>query len=205
MSRGDGAPRAGRAPGDGPIAAVSRTDLYSCLVTRQTGRAVRLEIQDRLGGRGGPVVTVLDFSEVSVIDFSCADEVAAKLAGSAVRARGYPLRELYVLFTGLDERHRDPVESALLRRNLAVAAERGDGTPLVLGELADGRRRVWEQLRREGSGSPAELARALQLEPDAVARRLRALHRRRLVLRRSGDFVSLRRAVERAARGPGGR
>lgn len=203
----DGASGSGT-PGvpDGGLAAVSRAELYSSLVTRQTGRAVRMGIEEQLAGRSGPVVTVLDFREVSVIDFSCADEVAAKLAGSAVTrdgdgrpAGGEGSPERFFLFTGLDEHHLDPVESALRRRELAVAARRIDGTPLVLGELEDRALRAWEWLCRAGGARVGEAARELEMESAAAARLLRALHRRRLVLRREREFVSLMRAVARAA------
>lgn len=190
MSRADGTGRRDAVP-----AAVSRADLYSSLVTRPTGRAVRLGIQEQVAGHEGPVVTVLDFRQVAVIDFSCADEVAAKLAGAALAADEGPGVELYLLFTGLDERHRDPVESALRRRDLVVAAERADGTPFLLGDLDDGARRTWRHLCRAGRGRAPDLARALELGSEAAARRLRTLHRRRLVLRCADEFVSLSRVV----------
>ena len=186
---------------DGAGAVVSRAQLYSCLVTRQTGRAVRLSIQEQLTGRSGPVVTVLDFHEVSVIDFSCADEVAAKLVDEAAGREDGREEELFLLFTGMEEHHLDPVESALRRRELVVSAERADGTPLVLGELDAAARRAWEWLADAGGGGAADVARALELDADAAADVLRALHRRRLVLRRADAYLSLRRAVARATAG----
>ena len=56
-------------------------NLYSNLVTRDTGAAVRLQIEYLLGESHdrGSALTVIDFSHVSMIDFSCADEVVAKL------------------------------------------------------------------------------------------------------------------------------
>lgn len=204
-SGGDTAPgpdSAGTPGGAASPVVVARAELYSSLVTRQTGRAVRLSIEEKITGRRSPVVTVLDFREVSVIDFSCADEVAAKLAGSAVASGDRGEKDLFLLFTGMEPHHLDPVDSALQRRGLAVAAERADGTPLVLGDLDDHRRRAWEYLCRAGGARVPEIARALQVDPEAAARLLRALHRRRLALRRPGEFVSLRRAVARA-RGEG--
>ncbi|TFG61608.1 MAG: hypothetical protein E4H28_08655, partial [Gemmatimonadales bacterium] len=49
------------------------------LVTRHTGRAVRLSIERLVDERSGPSLTVIDFRDVAVIDFSCADEVVARL------------------------------------------------------------------------------------------------------------------------------
>ena len=54
-------------------------DLYSNLVTRPTGAAVRGQIELLLGETAGRGLTIIDFSQVSMIDFSCADEVIAKL------------------------------------------------------------------------------------------------------------------------------
>jgi len=57
----------------------SVTSLYSSLVTRPTGRAVRAAIEMQLIGAGSVSLSLIDFSEVAIIDFSCADEVVAKL------------------------------------------------------------------------------------------------------------------------------
>ena len=195
MSDGDVGARAGS--GGAALAAVSRAELYSCLVTRPTGRAVRLSIRDQLAEHRGSVVSVLDFENVSVIDFSCADEVAAKLAdeaASGAAGRG----DLFLLFTGLEEHHLDPVESALRRRELVVSAERADGSPLVLGELEEEARRAWHGLVRRGEGGPEALADDLGLATEGAQSLLEALHRRRLVLRAEGAYVSLRRAAASA-------
>jgi hypothetical protein len=53
--------------------------LYSNLVTRPTGAAVRTEIERVIAESGGRTVTVIDFSQVTLLDFSCADEIVAKL------------------------------------------------------------------------------------------------------------------------------
>lgn len=181
----------------GAVAEVSHASLFSYLVTRQTGQAVRLSIEEQLACRPGPVVTVLDFRHVSIIDFSCADEVVAKLADSALAAaEGDDDHLRFFLFTGLDDHHLDPVESALGRRRLTVAAERVDGTACLLGELDDRPRRVWERVVRHGVLRPEVLARARGLETDEARRLLEGLHRRRLVLRRGAEYVSLRRAVD---------
>src|SRR3954468_17845439 len=53
--------------------------LYSNLVTRPTGAAVRTQIEALLAESRERSLTVIDFSHVGMIDFSCADEVIAKL------------------------------------------------------------------------------------------------------------------------------
>ena len=54
-------------------------ELYSNLVTRPTGAAVRCEIEQELDRIGDRALTVIDFSHVGLLDFSCADEIVAKL------------------------------------------------------------------------------------------------------------------------------
>jgi hypothetical protein len=54
-------------------------ELYSNLVTRPTGAAVRNEIERLVGQMHERSLTIIDFTHVSMIDFSCADEVVAKL------------------------------------------------------------------------------------------------------------------------------
>lgn len=173
---------------------VALASLYSSLITRQTGRAVRLSIQEELEDRRRPLVTVLDFRNVSIIDFSCADEVAAKLVGTALEEAG----DLYFLFTGVDDHHLDPVESALRRRGLAVAAERTDGSPFLLGDLDGTARRTWRAVCEAGGARPDALAPELGVPADDVRRLLRTLHGRRLLLRRAEEYLSLRRAVTEA-------
>lgn len=187
-------------PGRGSVAVVSHASLFSYLVTRQTGEAVRTSIEEQLASRSGPVVTVLDFRHVSIIDFSCADEVVAKLADSALdpvepRSSGEELLRFF-LFTGLDDHHLDPVESALSRRSLTVTAERCDGTPVLLGEMEERPRLVWRRVVSSGVLRPEALVRELGFDAGTARAELEGLHRRRLVLRRGGRYVSLRRAVD---------
>ena len=55
------------------------SESYSHLVTRPTGVAVRSYIEARLRSTEDGVVTVIDFSRVGMMDFSCADEIVDKL------------------------------------------------------------------------------------------------------------------------------
>ena len=60
----------------------SVTSLFSNLVTRPTGRAIRTGVESQIAEmEGAPQVTlsILDFGQVRVLDYSCADEIVAKL------------------------------------------------------------------------------------------------------------------------------
>src|SRR3954454_9174874 len=91
-------------------------DLYSNLVTRPTGAAVRGQIEQMLSVADSRALTVIDFSHVSMIDFSCADEVVAKLL-IRYSAEDAP-RDAYFLFRGVTEDHTDAIEAVLERHHL---------------------------------------------------------------------------------------
>ena len=97
---------------------------FADLVTRPTGRAVRQEIERVIAGaEPPPPVARMDFSGVRCIDYSCADEIIAKL-----------LREVKVLLLrGLTDGHREAIEPVLLSHGLAVLVELPDGTLDALG------------------------------------------------------------------------
>ena len=52
---------------------------YSHLVTRPTGRAVRRAIEEKVARGARTAISLIDLSDVAVMDFSCADEIVAKL------------------------------------------------------------------------------------------------------------------------------
>jgi hypothetical protein len=161
-------------------------DLYSNLVTRPTGAAVRNQIERLLGDVHDRTLTVIDFSQVSMIDFSCADEVIAKLLlryeveDSSVEA--------YFLFRGVTEEHWEAIEAVLERRGLALVLEQEDGIRVV-GTLSDEERRVWEMVQQLGRAPIDELAEALEGSAEEVATALDGLRRRRLVMRVGEEYA----------------
>ena len=91
---------------------------YADLVTRPTGRAVRERIELTIAD--APVLW-MDFSGVRCIDYSCADEIVAKL-----------LRTVQVLLLrGVTEAHRMALEPVLQGHGLAVAIETRDGLEVL--------------------------------------------------------------------------
>lgn len=174
------------------VPAVTRTSLYSYLVTRHTGRAVRLSIENRLAEYDRHVLIVLDFTNVPLIDFSCADEVVAKLVLGGLAET--PVRRFF-LFLGVGSHHMDPIESALCRQRLAVAAEGVSGEPLLLGAVDPSAALAWQEVWRLGRASPERVATELRLAAPEVVRRLEELARRRLLLRDGAAYLSFRRAL----------
>jgi hypothetical protein len=166
-------------------------DLYSNLVTRPTGAAVRLGIEHQLDEIGDRALAILDFSHVGLLDFSCADEIVAKLLLQYV-SLDIPRREVYFLFYGMSESHMDAIETVLERHGLALVTQLADGNPCLMGIVDGEQRRIWEAMRDLGRGHPADVAAAAGLTQERVEHGLDNLWRRRLVIRQDNAYLSLR-------------
>ena len=163
------------------IAHRSVTSLYSNLVTRPTGRAVRMGVESQIAELQVPSVclSVLDFSGVRVLDYSCADEIVAKLL---LRFRDEPRSaEVYFLVRGVEDHHRDAIEAVLERHGLLLVAERG-GEYLLLGPTNPAERVCWAALVQRGLASPAEIASDTGLPEIATGRTLASFVERRIAL-----------------------
>ena len=157
-------------------------NLYSNLVTRPTGRAVRGQIEVMLQSSRRSL-TVIDFSHVSMIDFSCADEVIAKLL-----MQDPPDRESYFVFRGMTEDHWDAIETVLERHGLALVVERESGVELV-GVLDEHEQRAFQAIKRRGRALCRELAQDLG-EPEVEVRvRVERMWHRRLIMRHGDAFM----------------
>lgn len=168
-------------------------DLYSDLVTRPTGAAVRNGIERQLAELGDRTLTVIDFSHVGLLDYSCADEIVAKLLMRycASPSEERPPRDAYFLFRGVSDSHLDAIETVLERHGLAIAAQTGDGGVMLVGTIDDRERRAWEAMCRLGRAAAGELARELGLDAAQAAEALDALCRRRLAMRFDEGYVAV--------------
>jgi hypothetical protein len=158
----------------------SVASLFSHLVTRPTGQALRLGIESQLSELGPFCISILDFSQVVVLDYSCADEVVAKLIMNYQREDR--ANDAYFLACGLAEEHTDPIEEVLVRHRLALVAELKSEYAL-LGHASAFERVVWCELQRAGDADPAELARLVGAAEAQIASALSTLHGLRTVLR----------------------
>jgi hypothetical protein len=104
----------------------SVSGVYTDLVTRPTGRVVRECIERAMATAAAAEVAVarIDFTGVGCIDYSCADEIVAKLLRS--------LSGVLVLM-GISDGHREAIEPVLAGHRLAVLIERPDGTLEAVG------------------------------------------------------------------------
>src|SRR5687768_4903949 len=132
----------------------SVTSLFSNLVTRPTGRAIRTGVESQIAEmEGEPQVTlsILDFSQVRVLDYSCADEIVAKLL---LRYLGDERpAEAFFIVRNVQEHHVEPIEAVLERHELLLVAVRDDGAAELLGTDDPARRAVWDALVRRGRTS----------------------------------------------------
>lgn len=169
------------------------TSLYSHLVTRPTGRAVRMAIETQLSGTVARSLSLIDLSEVTILDFSCADEVVAKLLQRYVDDTAH---EAFFVFCGVRELHRDQIQVVLERQSLIAVAETGPGTFELLGTPTLVEADSWSSLERRGLLEPDGLTEFL---PDEEARAaLDRLVDRRVAFRSpgSGRYHALSRLVQ---------
>jgi hypothetical protein len=153
------------------------TTPYRNLVTRPTGAAVRNRIEETLA-RSDCHTAYLDFSDVELLDLSCADEVVAKLLMTDVG----PVR--FVVLAGLREDQHEAIEHVLTHHRLAVAAvSHGAGGPRLLGWATSDARAAFACIAERGPLYAGEVARALGWSESRATPALDALTHRRLVRR----------------------
>jgi hypothetical protein len=167
----------------GSLVQRSVATLYSHLVTRPTGRAVRLAIESLLDEAGETAFSLIDLSEVTVLDFSCADEVVAKLLRRYVDA-DRP-RDAYFVIRGFSELHREPIEVVLERQRLAAVAQREDGAYELLGARSRAEETAWQLVETRGRIEAGEVGELLPAADDRSA--LEALVRMRVVFADPGS------------------
>ncbi|MDH3271901.1 MAG: hypothetical protein OEN56_11235 [Gemmatimonadota bacterium] len=168
------------------------TSLYATLVTRPTGRAVRMAIETQLRGAGTLSLSLIDFSEVVIIDFSCADEVVAKLLQQFLDDEA---RDAFFVFRGVHEPHRDQIEVVLARQGLAAVVESRPGDFELVGVRTEAEARVWGRVEECGTVEPEDVAHLAKEDEDREA--LNSLSLRGLVFRspKSGRVHALSRLV----------
>jgi hypothetical protein len=147
---------------------------YRNLVTRPTGAAVRTRIEKTLAD-SNCLTALLDFSEVELVDLSCADEVVAKLLLAGRNAYFFVLQ-------GLREDHHEAIDHVLTHHRLAVAAvPPGSRAPRLLGWVPSDAREAFACICDRGPLGVADLARALGWVETRSREALRDLTAHRLV------------------------
>jgi len=150
------------------------------LVTRPTGQAVRERIERDMEKEPEGSVVNLDFSKIGVIDYSCSDEIVAKLL-SRLLAGEYG--EKYLMLTGMNDNQRENIEVALERKDLAIIAETNEGTRAVLGNLNKYLRDTLAFVVERKKATARDLSEAAKIEANTSGTRLLNLYKKRLVRR----------------------
>jgi hypothetical protein len=157
------------------------TSPYRHLVTRPTGAAVRTRIEAALS-RSDCLTALLDFSDIELLDFSCAEEIVAKLLLTQASQR-----PRFVVLRGLRDDQHDAIEQVLTHHRLAVAALLPEGEPVLLGWVSPDARAAFACVCRLGRACAADLARALGWSDSRANEALESLTLHRLV-RPEGDL-----------------
>ena len=150
---------------------------YRNLVTRPTGAAVRSRIEEALA-RSTCHTAFLDFSDIELLDFSCADEVVAKLL-MADTGRGVR----FLVLQGLREDQHEAIEHVLTNHRLVMVALPGDeqGVPRLLGWVSADARTAFAFVWTLGPLSTDDLARVLGWSDARSRDALQSLELHRLV------------------------
>jgi hypothetical protein len=158
---------------------------YRNLVTRPTGAAVRNRIEATLS-RSECRTAMLDFSGIEVLDFSCAEEIVAKLLLTQI-----PAGRRFVVLRGLRDDQHEAIQQVLTHHGLAVVADGHEGELLLLGWVSPDARAAFTCVCRTGSAGPGELADELRWPEPRARDALDSLARHFLVRADGGRYYPL--------------
>jgi hypothetical protein len=164
----------------GAILHASHDGVYTDLVTRATGRTVRTQIEAHMATGEPGTLSVIDFTNVGLLDFSCADEIVATLMRQCADSPS----DGYLLFAGVTEGHLDAIEHVLEKHNLALVVRyTGLGTLRLVGVVKDVERIVWDAVVRLQPAGTVQIAAETGLDEEVVRTCLVTLHRGRLLMK----------------------
>jgi hypothetical protein len=152
----------------------------SDLVTRPSGQVMRSRIEKEIQQESDGEIIALDFSQIGIIDYSCADEIIAKLI-SRLLANEYGDR--YIILAGVNDNQKENIEVALERKDLAVMVELRNGEKVLIGNLNNYLKETLELIISKNKISARDLSDAMKLEANTSGTRLLNLHKKRLVRR----------------------
>jgi hypothetical protein len=152
----------------------------SDLVTRPSGQVIRTRIEKDMENEKDGEIIALDFSKIGIIDYSCADEVVAKLISRLLSGE---YGDKYIILIGLNENQRENIEVALERKELAVMAQMKNGKKALLGNLNNYLKETLNLILKKGKITASDLSEYLKLPANTSGTRLLNLHKKRVVRR----------------------
>ncbi|MBI4683675.1 MAG: STAS-like domain-containing protein [Nitrospirae bacterium] len=150
------------------------------LVTRNSGQVIRERIERDIAGEKDGEVIALDFSKIGIIDYSCADEIVAKLISRLVSNE---YGDKYIVLTGLTENQKENIEVALERKDLAVMVEMKNGEKILIGNLNNYLQETLAFVSKKAKITANDLSATLKLPANTSGTRLLNLYKKRLVKR----------------------
>ena len=150
------------------------------LVTRQSGQVIRERIERDIAQEEDGEIISLDFSKIGIIDYSCADEIVAKLISRLLSGE---YGDRYIVLAGLNENQKENIEVALEKKDLAVIAEMRNGKKILLGSLNNYLKETLNLILKKRKITAKELSECMKLEANTSGTRLLNLHKKRLVKR----------------------
>jgi hypothetical protein len=150
------------------------------LVTRETGAIIRERLERELIADTDPTVSFLDFSGVGVVDYSCADEVIAKLISRLLSGE---YGDKFIVLKGLSSNQMENIEVALERKKLAVLSLKEAGGWYIIGFLNNYLRKTLVSVMETGSITLRELAEEVGIGLNTGGTRLLNLYKKRLIWR----------------------
>ena len=173
------------------VKGVTKYDLYkllkdelgngsSDLVTRPSGNKIRERIEKDIAKEKDGAIVALDFSKIGIIDFSCADEIVAKLVSRLISGE---YGDRYIILTGLNENQKENIEVALERKDLAVMGAMKNKVKTLIGNLDNYLNQTLNLILDKETVTAKELSDALSLPANTSGTRLLNLYKKRLVKR----------------------
>jgi hypothetical protein len=150
------------------------------LVTRPSGEKIRQRVERDMEKEPDGSVIALDFVRIGIIDYSCADEIIAKLVSRLLSGE---YGDKYILLTGLNENQKENIEVALERKDLAIVSEMREGYRVLIGNLNNYLKETLGFIQKKKKVSAKDLSTGLKLEANTSGTRLLNLHKKRLVRR----------------------
>ena len=148
------------------------------LVTRNSGQVIRERIEKDIADEKDGEVVALDFSKIGVIDYSCADEIVAKLISRLISGE---YGDKYIVLSGINENQKENIEVALERKDLAVVAEMRDKKKILIGNLNNYLQETLNFINKKGKVTAGDLSSALKLPANTSGTRLLNLYKRDLL------------------------
>lgn len=152
----------------------------SDLVTRPSGNKIRERIEKDIVSEPEGAVIALDFSKIGIVDYSCADEIVAKLVSRLLSGE---YGERYIVLSGLNENQKENIEVALERKDLAVMGVMRDKKKALIGNLDNYLKQTLNLILDRKKITAKELSDILKLPANTSGTRLLNLYKKRLVRR----------------------